>query len=121
MIAKLASSGTVIGTLIPGAILVVMGIVYLVQGNHSAAPMNVHHLLPAWSGLAGLVLIVNNFLAYSGMEMNAVHVDEMKNPAREYPEVDLPRDGAGAGDLHRPGAGDLLGHPLRSRSASPPA
>jgi glutamate:GABA antiporter len=86
IIAKLASSGTVIGTLIPGAILVVMGLVYLLQGNHSAAPMNVHHLLPAWTGLAGIVLIVNNFLAYSGMEMNAVHVDEMKNPGRDYPK-----------------------------------
>ena len=86
LIAKLASSGTVIGTLIPGAFLVIMGIVYLAQGNHSAAPMNVHHLLPAFSGLAGLVLIVNNFLAYSGMEMNAVHVDEMKKPARDFPK-----------------------------------
>ena len=66
LIAKLASDGTVIGTLIPGAILVVMGVVFLLQGNHSAAPMNAHHLLPAWTGLAGLVLIVNNFLAYSG-------------------------------------------------------
>src|SRR5271166_1992898 len=86
LIAKLASDGTVIGTLIPGAILVVMGLVFLLQGNHSAAPMNVHHILPAWTGLAGLVLIVNNFLAYSGMEMNAVHVDEMKEPAKEFPK-----------------------------------
>src|SRR5271166_574848 len=86
VIAKLASQGTVIGTLIPGAILVVMGIVFLAQGNHSAAPMDTHHILPAWTGLAGLVLIVNNFLAYSGMEMNAVHVDEMKEPGREFPK-----------------------------------
>jgi len=86
LVAKLASDGTVIGTLIPGAILVVMGLVFLLQGNHSAAPMNVHHILPAWTGLAGLVLIVNNFLAYSGMEMNAVHVDEMKEPAKEFPK-----------------------------------
>ena len=86
LIAKLASSGTVIGTLIPGAVLVIMGIVYLAQGNHSAAPMNPQHLLPAFTGLAGLVLVVNNFLAYSGMEMNAVHVDDMKNPAREFPK-----------------------------------
>ena len=86
IIAKLASNGTVIGTLIPGAILVVMGIVFLVQGNHSAAPMNAAHLLPAWTGLAGVVLIVNNFLAYSGMEMNAVHVDDLRDPAHEFPK-----------------------------------
>jgi glutamate:GABA antiporter len=87
MIAKVASSGTVIGTLIPGAILVILGIAYLAQGNHSAAPMNPQHLLPAFSGLAGLVLVVNNFLAYSGMEMNAVHVDEMEKPARDFPKA----------------------------------
>ena len=87
LISKLASKGTVIGTLIPGAILVVMGIVYLLQGNHSAAPMDAHHLLPAWTGLAGIVLIVNNFLAYSGMEMNAVHVDELRDPSSEFPKA----------------------------------
>jgi len=84
-VAKLASSGLVIGTLIPGALLVVMGIVYLIQGNPSAAPMDAGHLLPAWTGIASLVLIVNNFLSYSGMEMNAVHVSELKDPAKEFP------------------------------------
>ena len=33
-------SGLLIGTLIPGAVLVVLGIVYLLQGNTSAAPMD---------------------------------------------------------------------------------
>ena len=87
LIAKLASRGTVVGTLIPGAILVVMGIVYLLQGNHSAAPMSAEHLLPAFTGLAGVVFIVNNFLAYSGMEMNAVHVDDLRDPAHEFPKA----------------------------------
>ena len=32
-IAKLASSGLLVGTLIPGAILVILGVVYLLQGN----------------------------------------------------------------------------------------
>ncbi|MFL6120136.1 APC family permease [Actinophytocola sp.] len=86
-VAKLASSGLVIGTLIPGVMLVVMGIVYLVQGNPSAAPMDAGHLLPAWTGIASLVLIVNNFLAYSGMEMNAVHVSQLKNPGKEFPRA----------------------------------
>lgn len=86
-IADLASSGLVIGTLIPGTLLVVLGIVYLVQGNASAAPMDGEHLLPAWTGLASLVLIVNNFLSYSGMEMNAVHVSELRQPGSEFPRA----------------------------------
>ncbi len=45
-IAKLASSGLLIGTLIPGAVLVILGIVYLLQGNPSAAPMDADNLIP---------------------------------------------------------------------------
>ena len=68
-------------------LLVVLGVVFLGQGNPSAAPMDAAHLLPPWAGLASLVLIVNNFLSYSGMEMNAVHVSSLKNPAKEFPKA----------------------------------
>ena len=61
-------------------------LVFLGQGNPSAAPMDASNLLPAWAGLASLVLIVNNFLSYSGMEMNAVHVSSLENPAKEFPK-----------------------------------
>jgi putative glutamate/gamma-aminobutyrate antiporter len=86
-IAKLASSGLLVGTLIPGAVLVILGVIYLLQGNASAAPMNASHLLPEWTGIASLVLIVNNFLSYSGMEMNAVHVSSLRNPGTEFPRA----------------------------------
>ena len=84
-VAALSSGGTVIGTLIPAAILVALGAAYLLQGHHSAAPMNAQHLLPPWHGLASIVLIVNSFFTYAGVEVNAVHVNELRNPAREYP------------------------------------
>jgi amino acid transporter len=86
LVAELSSGGTLIGTLIPAAILVALGIAYLLQGNHSAAPMTAHHLLPAWTGLASIVLVVNSFFTYAGIEVNAVHVDELRNPGRDYPK-----------------------------------
>ncbi len=86
LVAELSSSGTLIGTLIPAAILVAFGVAYLLQGNHSAAPMTAHHLLPAWNGLASIVLVVNSFFTYAGIEVNAVHVDELRNPGRDYPK-----------------------------------
>jgi amino acid transporter len=85
LVAKLSSGGTLIGTLIPGAVLVALGIAYLLQGNHSAAPMNTHHLLPAWTGIGSVVLVVNSFFTYAGIEVNAVHVDDLENPSREFP------------------------------------
>jgi amino acid transporter len=86
-VAGLSSMGLIVGTLIPGALLVLLGLVFLGQGNPSAAPMNAPHLFPEWTGVASLVLIVNNFLSYAGMEMNAVHVSSLRNPSREYPRA----------------------------------
>jgi amino acid transporter len=86
-VAGLASMGLVIGTLIPGAVLIFLCALFLGQGNSSAAPMDSAHLLPAWAGLSSLVLIVNNFLSYSGMEMNAVHVGSLKHPGKEFPKA----------------------------------
>ncbi|MFC7309755.1 APC family permease [Streptomyces monticola] len=84
-VAGLSSMGLVIGTLIPGVVLVALGIVFLGQGNPSAASMSPGHWLPPWTGLASLVLIVNNFLSYAGMEMNGVHVSSLRSPRSEYP------------------------------------
>jgi glutamate:GABA antiporter len=86
-IAGLSSAGLIIGTLVPGTVLVVLGTVFLGQGNPSAAPMDASHLLPAWAGLSSLVLIINNFLSYSGMEMNAVHVSSLRKPDTEFPRA----------------------------------
>jgi glutamate:GABA antiporter len=84
LVAQLSSGGTAIGTFIPAAIVVGLGVVYLLQGRHSAAPMTTDHLLPAWHGLASIVLVVGSFFTYAGVEVNAVHVDELRNPARDY-------------------------------------
>jgi amino acid transporter len=49
--------------------------------------MDADNLVPAWTGIASLVLIVNNFLSYSGMEMNAVHVGALRDARGEFPKA----------------------------------
>jgi glutamate:GABA antiporter len=86
---RLASYGIFIGTLIPGLLLVLLAAIYLLQGNASAAPLTAHHVLPAWNGLTSVVLIVNSFFLYAGVEVNAVHVDELRDAPREFPKATL--------------------------------
>jgi glutamate:GABA antiporter len=86
---RLASYGILIGTLIPGLLLVLLAAIYLLQGNASAASLNVRHVLPAWHGLTSVVLIVNSFFLYAGVEVNAVHVDELRDAPREFPKATL--------------------------------
>jgi glutamate:GABA antiporter len=86
---RLASYGIFIGTLIPGLLLVLLAAIYLLQGNASAAPLNAHHVLPAWHGVTSVVLVVNSFFLYAGVEVNAVHVDELHDAPREFPKATL--------------------------------
>jgi amino acid transporter len=86
---KLASWGILIGTLIPGLLLVVLAALYLLGGNASAAPLSSHHVLPPWHGLTSIVLIVNGFFTYAGVEVNAVHVDDLRDAPREFPKAVL--------------------------------
>ena len=85
--AFVGSKGLVIGTLVPAATLVVMAIIYLADGGQSQLPTgSASDYLPAFTGIASIVLIVSNFLAYAGMEVNAVHVTDMINPRKGFPK-----------------------------------
>ena len=104
---KLASWGILIGTLIPGLLLVVLAAIYLLQGTHSAAPLNGHHVLPPWHGLTSIVLIVNGFFTYAGVEVNAVHVDDLRDPHARVPEGDPARGDPDPARVHPADARDL--------------
>jgi amino acid transporter len=85
--AWVGSKGLIVGTLIPALALVVLAIIFVSTGGHSQMAVGkAKDWFPAWAGFASIVLIVSNFLAYAGMEMNAVHVGDMKDPGKGYPK-----------------------------------
>ncbi len=77
--------GVIAGTLFPGALIVLLGLVYVLQGRPSQIPINFSSMLPKHADFASLVLAASIFLAYAGMEMSAVHVKDVDNPQRKYP------------------------------------
>ncbi len=81
---RLSTFGGIFGTIIPGAILIVLGIVYVVMGNPIQMPLNTG-FFPDFGNWHSMVLAASIFLFYAGMEMQAVHVKNLKNPARDYP------------------------------------
>ncbi len=81
----LGSWGVILGTLIPGFIIVVLGLIWIGLGNPIAVPLGVSNLIPDFSKLSNIVLAIGTFLAFAGMEMNAIHITEAKDPAKTYP------------------------------------
>lgn len=83
----IGSWGVILGTLIPGAIIIILAVVWLLQGNPSATPLVASAAIPDLSKFANLVLAISIFLSFAGMEMNAVHITETKNPEKNYPRA----------------------------------
>jgi glutamate:GABA antiporter len=89
LFARVSSFGGLVGTLLPGALLILLGAIWLLSGDDSQTPLKGGDVIPPFAGLASIVLIVSNFLAYAGMEVNAVHANELRDPGRQYPKAIL--------------------------------
>ncbi|MFO1090036.1 MAG: amino acid permease [Hyphomicrobiales bacterium] len=83
--ASISKWGGLIGTIIPAAVLILLGFIYYFQGHTVPVQMAWKDLIPDFTNFNNLVLAAGIFLFYAGMEMNAIHVKEIDNPSRNYP------------------------------------
>ncbi|GAA3634467.1 amino acid permease [Microbacterium awajiense] len=83
--ATMAKWGGVIGVFIPMAVLIVGATAYAIGGNAPQMDVGWGEVLPDFAGFGTIVLAAGITQMYAGMEMNAVHVKEVKNPTRSYP------------------------------------
>ena len=85
-VGKVAKVGGIVGTIIPAALLIILGIVYLASGGHSN--MDFHsNFFPDFTKFDNLVLASSIFLFYAGMEMGGIHVKDVENPSVNYPKA----------------------------------
>lgn len=104
VIAKITSQGFLIGTVLPGAVLVVMAAVWLIGGNTiefqnipesvteiaKVSGGHVHpRFFPYMSGLSDLAFLSGIILLFAGVEVHAVHANELQNPQKQYPKAML--------------------------------
>ena len=82
---KVAKWGGLIGTVIPGIVLIVLGFSYFFAGNTPQIQLGWDKLIPDFSNFNNVVLAASIFLFYAGMEMNAIHVKEVDDAPRNYP------------------------------------
>lgn len=85
-VGKVAKIGGMIGTIIPAALLIVLGIVYLASGGHSNLDFH-NSFFPDLTNFNNVVLAASIFLFYAGMEMGGIHVKDMQNPSKNYPKA----------------------------------
>ncbi len=82
LFAKVASGAGLIGTIIPACLLLILGAAWLATGQHISSTLTESSVIPNFTNIAGIALVVQNVLAFGGMEVNAVHAQQMEQPKR---------------------------------------
>lgn len=80
--------GTVAGSILPAVLVVVLGAVYLAQGNPSQIPFSADALVPEIE-LGNLAFLGGIILLFTGMEMAGFHARETRDPGRVVPRAIL--------------------------------
>jgi len=81
----ISTIGVILGTILPGAILIVMGLWWLATGHPSQITMTSGSVVPNLANVGSIVFLVGVSLSYVGLELSSIHAGEVKNPHRNYP------------------------------------
>ncbi len=83
----ISTAGVIGGTLVPGALIIGLGIAWLALGNPSQVQLSGAAFVPDLGKMSGIVLAASTLLFFAGMEVSATHAQEVKNPQRDYPKA----------------------------------
>lgn len=86
---KIATYGVIGGTLFPGVLIIILGILWVVMGNKVEFIQVGQSLnfLPDFSSFNSLAFLAGIVLLFAGMEVGAVHVTELKKPTTQFPSA----------------------------------
>ncbi len=102
-ISGITSKGFLIGTVLPGIVIIVMALVWIFGGNPVSferipaevsqvvnvdALQHVHpRLFPHISGMSDIAFLAGILLLFAGVEVHAVHAPELQNPQKQFPRA----------------------------------
>jgi glutamate:GABA antiporter len=77
--------GALIGTLIPMLLIITLGALWFYQGKPLQIAFTARAFWPDLSNINNLSFLIAVLFGLIGVEMSAVHADEVRNPGRAYP------------------------------------
>jgi len=95
--ARFTSAGFLLGTVVPGLLIIALGAAWVADGHTLAflsgtagTGSDAHiHVFPHITGLSSLAFLGGIVLLFAGVEVHAVHANELKNPSRDFPKAIL--------------------------------
>jgi glutamate:GABA antiporter len=83
----ISSLGMLLGTILPGSIIILLGVLWFISGDPLQIAISWKSLIPDMSSLKQLILFTGVLTSLSGMEMSAVHARDVEHPKKTYPKA----------------------------------
>lgn len=83
----ISTVSVILGTLITGGFMIALAAIWVAQGRQPQAALTAGSLIPDFTNLKNIAFLAAVLLSLAGMEMSAVHAQEVKNPQRDYPRA----------------------------------
>lgn len=83
----ISTFGVIIGTLLPMLAIIILGSLWLINGNPSEIAFGWGEIVPKTVDLDKLAFFSNVLFGLLGLEVVAAHAGEMKNPQKDYPRA----------------------------------
>ncbi|NQT22773.1 MAG: amino acid permease, partial [Candidatus Omnitrophica bacterium] len=79
--------GVIGGVFLPGILIISLAAIWLITGKASEITFSWQGLFPDITNINSMVLLAGALLIFSGIEVSAVHAEDVKNPKRDYPRA----------------------------------
>jgi len=83
----ISSIGVIAGTLIPGVVIIALGMGYSASGHPLEINISWNSFLPKITEVNQLALITGILFSFTGIEMSAVHAKEVLSPQKNFPKA----------------------------------
>jgi glutamate:GABA antiporter len=87
--AWISSSGVILGTLIPGTVIIILGCIWYFNGHPLQISLTWDSFVPNMSTPGQFVLFSGVLVSLCGLEMSAVHANDVEKPQKNYPRAIL--------------------------------
>ncbi|GGI85567.1 APC family permease [Legionella impletisoli] len=85
--AAFASFCAIVGMIIPMGFIILLAIIWVMQGNPIAVDLSLENLIPHWQQGDSWISLTAIMTSFLGMELAAVHVRNVNNPQKNFPKA----------------------------------
>ena len=85
--AKVNSVCSILGTVIPLFLLILLGVIWVLQGMPIHITMGWKEIFPTLSQSGNWISLTAIMASFLGMELSGVHVNDIRNPQRNFPRA----------------------------------